>query len=52
MQQSEKMEVDDSPALGGSPTPPLPDGQTVHPLQLTADDDDDTVFIHSTLELK
>ena len=32
------MEIDDSPALGGSPTPPLPDGQTVHPLQLAADD--------------
>ena len=32
------MEIDDSPALGGSPTPPLPDSQTVHPLQLAADD--------------
>ena len=38
MQQSETMEIDDSPALVGSPTPPLPDGQTVHPLQLAADD--------------
>ena len=32
------MEIDDSPALGRSPTPSLPDSQNIHPLQLAAED--------------